>query len=225
MSEEKKIKLPTIAQLYEDNLEVAFKNDQFNQLLNIQPKQDWIKENKYAGNSKYMPIGVVETLMQKLFKKYRVEVLREGAMFNAVYVAVRIHYWDGIANDWNFHDGVGAVQLQTKQGTSPADMQNINNNAVMMALPMAKSYAIKDACEHIGRLFGRDLNRKDYLEFEADKSMSVDNINNQKEILRISKHISESKTLQDLEEVKDYCEKYDLLEQYYAKKETLKNAK
>ena len=217
-----KSKLPTIAQLYEDNLELAFKNDQFNQLLNIQPKTDWIKENKYAGNSKYIPIGVVETLMQKLFKKYKVEVLREGAMFNAVYVAVRIHYWDGIDNTWNFHDGVGAVQLQTKSGTSPADMQNINNNAVMMALPMAKSYAIKDACEHIGRLFGRDLNRKDYLEFETDKSMSVDNINTSKEIARITKHINESKTIDELEQVKDFVEKYGILDLYYSKKGELK---
>jgi hypothetical protein len=219
---ENKTKLPTIAQLYEDNLEVAFKNDQFNQLLNLQPKADWIKENKYAGNSKYIPIGVVETLLQKLFKKVKIEVLREGVMFNAISVTVRVHYWDGISNEWNFHDGVGAAQLQTKQGSSPADLANINNNAVMMALPMAKSYAIKDACEHIGRLFGRDLNRKDYMEFESDKSMSVDNVNISKEIARISKHISESKTMQELEEVKDYCEKYDLLEMYYAKKEELK---
>lgn len=219
-------KLPTIAELYEDNIEVAFKNDQFNQLLNIEPKKDWVKVNKYAGNSNYLPIGIVETLMQKLFKKYKVEVLREGAMFNAVYVAVRVHYWDGIDNTWNFHDGVGAVQLQTKQGTSPADMQNINNNAVMMALPMAKSYAIKDACEHIGRLFGRDLNRKDTLAFEADKSMSIDSINDQKEYNRILIKIENSKSVDELNELPEsVLEKYGLLETYYLKKESLKNAK
>jgi hypothetical protein len=37
-----------------------------------------------------------------------------------------------------------------------------------MALPMAKSYAIKDACDHFGKLFGRDLNRKT-MGFEVDK--------------------------------------------------------
>lgn len=222
---EPKSKLPTIAELYEDNLAVAFKNDQFNQLLNIEPKKEWIKENKYAGNSKYMPIGVVETLMQKLFKKYKVEVLREGAMFNAVYVTVRVHYWDGIDNTWNYHDGVGAVQLQTKQGTSPADMQNINNNAVMMALPMAKSYAIKDACEHIGRLFGRDLNRKDIMMFEPDRSMSIESINNNKEIVRIKEYIENAKSLEQLDGIKDLVEQYDLLEAYYSKKESIKNGK
>lgn len=219
---EKKQTLPTIAELYEDNLAVAFKNDRFNALLNLEPKKEWIKQNKYAGNSNYIPIGVVETLMQKIFKKYKVEVLREGAMFNAVYVTVRIHYWDGISNEWNYHDGVGAVQLQTKQGTSPADMQNINNNAVMMALPMAKSYAIKDACEHIGRLFGRDINRKDFLAFETDRSMSVDNVNNAKEKARIDAFISNAKTLAELEEVAEIAEQYDLLEKYYERKKELK---
>lgn len=219
---EKKQTLPTIAELYEDNLAVAFKNDRFNALLNLEPKKEWIKQNKYAGNSNYIPIGVVETLMQKIFKKYKVEVLREGAMFNAVYVTVRIHYWDGISNEWNYHDGVGAVQLQTKQGTSPADMQDINNNAVMMALPMAKSYAIKDACEHIGRLFGRDINRKDFLAFETDRSMSVDNVNNAKEKARIDVFISNAKTLAELEEVAEIAEQYDLLEKYYERKKELK---
>lgn len=219
---EKKQTLPTIAELYEDNLAVAFKNDRFNALLNLEPKKEWIKQNKYAGNSNYIPIGVVETLMQKIFKKYKVEVLREGAMFNAVYVTVRMHYWDGISNEWNYHDGVGAVQLQTKQGTSPADMQNINNNAVMMALPMAKSYAIKDACEHIGRLFGRDINRKDFLAFETDRSMSVDNVNNAKEKARIDVFISNAKTLAELEEVAEIAEQYDLLEKYYERKKELK---
>lgn len=37
----------------------------------------------------------------------------------------------------------------------------------MKALPTAESYAIKDAAEKLGKLFGKDLNRKDELAFEA----------------------------------------------------------
>jgi hypothetical protein len=36
-----------------------------------------------------------------------------------------------------------------------------------MALPSAKSYAIKDAAEHFGAIFGRDLNRKDIIQFSG----------------------------------------------------------
>lgn len=182
-------KLITTAELYEDNLELAFKNDQFNALANLAPKNEWVKENKFAGNSKYLPIGVVETLMQKIFKKFRVEVLNTSTMFNAVCVTVRVHYWNGIDNTWDFHDGVGAMQIQTKSGASPADLQSINNNAVMMALPAAKSYAIKDACEHIGKLFGRDLNRKDTIAFETDNS--INKVNDTKERERLLLFIKE----------------------------------
>jgi hypothetical protein len=114
-------------------------------------------------------------------------------MFNSVYVTVRLHYLNLINNEWTYHDGVGAVQLQTKSGSSPAELQNINNNAVMMALPMAKSYAIKDAAEHIGAIFGRDLNRKDVLELTPDNSIQKDRVKE-----RAIKMIEAARTLNDI---------------------------
>jgi hypothetical protein len=68
-------------------------------------------------------------------------------------------------------DGIGAVQLQTKQGTSPADLQNINNGALSMAYPLAKTLAIKDAADGLGKIFGADLNRKDVLPFTPDEQL------------------------------------------------------
>jgi len=216
----KQNKLITTAELYEDNLELAFKNDQFNALANMQPKKEWVRINKYANNSPYMPIGIVETLMQKVFKKFKVEVLNTSTMFNAVCVTVRVHYWNGVDDTWSFHDGVGAMQIQTKSGASPADLQSINNNAVMMALPAAKSYAIKDACEHIGALFGRDLSRKDVLVFETDKS--IDAVNDRKEMQRITDFIADAKTPELLITVYDAVQHYGLVKIYDAKLSELK---
>lgn len=192
----KKVTLPTLAELYSDNIEVAFKKDQLNLLANTEPKQDWVKTNTYANNAKYIPIGIVETLLQKLFKEFKVEVLREGVMFNSVYVTVRLHYLHPVSNEWSYHDGVGAVQLQTKKGFSPAELQNINNNAVMMALPMAKSYALKDAAEHIGKIFGRDLNRKDVLEYTMDNS--IQKAKEDRVAERALKMIESARTLDDI---------------------------
>lgn len=164
--------LPKIADLYEvEKIEEAFKTDQFNALMNAEPKKDWIKQNKYAGNSNYIPVGIVETLLQKIFKVFTVEVLREGVMFNAVYVTVRLHLKHPVTGEQIHVDGVGAAELQTKQGASPADMGSINKGAVQMALPMAKSYALKDAAEHLGKLFGRDLNRKETLAYTTDANL------------------------------------------------------
>ena len=167
-----KKELPVLAELYQaTDVATLFKHDQFNLLMNQAPEPKWIKENPYAGNSKYIPIGILETLLQRVFKEFRIEVMREGTMFNAVYVAIRLHYVNPVSGEWSYHDGVGSAQIQTKSGASPADLANINNNAVMMALPMAKSYAIKDACDHFGKLFGRDLNRKETMAFGVDKNL------------------------------------------------------
>jgi len=167
-----KRELPVLADLYKaTDIATLFKHDQFNLLMNQAPEPKWILENKFAGNSKYIPIGILETLLQRIFKEFKVEVMREGQLFNSVYVTIRLHYLNPVSGEWSYHDGVGSAQIQTKAGASPADLASINNNAVMMALPMAKSYAIKDACDHFGKLFGRDLNRKEVMGFGVDKNL------------------------------------------------------
>lgn len=159
-------KLPTLADLHHD-VEVAFKNDQFNLLVNTEPPASWVKVNPYAGNTKYLPIDKVEMLMTKIFQHWKVEVLREGALFNSVYCTVRLHYKHPLSGEWMSHDGVGAVGVQTDAGAAASNVGAIKQNAIMMALPAAKSYAIKDAAENIGRIFGSNLNRKDVLPFST----------------------------------------------------------
>jgi len=176
-----KKELPTLQDLVKD-VEVYGKHDKLNFLLNQEPPKTWIKGHPYIKKTvtneqgqriqipyPYLPIDKVEYLLRKIFKKYRVEVLREGTSFNGVYVTVRVHYKDPTTDEWDFHDGIGSIQLQTKKGTSPADLQNINNGALSMAFPLAKTLAIKDACDMFGKLFGADLNRDETLGASMDK--------------------------------------------------------
>jgi hypothetical protein len=162
--------LPKIKDLYSD-ITVAQKNDAFVTLMNQQPKKEWVKTHPFIKNYKYLPIERIEFLLKTIFKSYRIEVLREGNSFNGVYVVVRVHYLHPLTNTWEFHDGIGASQLQTKSGTSPSDLININNGALSMAFPMAKTIAIKDACDHFGNLFGADLNRKDVINYDIDLTL------------------------------------------------------
>lgn len=178
------IKLPTLAELFEDNIELAGKAEGLNAILNTPPPEKWIKIHPHIKSQewKYIPIDKVEHLLRKLFKKYKIEVLREGTAFNAVYVVVRVHYLDPTTGMMDFHDGIGACQLQTAKGTSPADLANINNGAVSMAFPIAESLAIKDACDKFGAIFGANLNRKDVIPFQVDMSLME-----KREIARYSK--------------------------------------
>ncbi len=153
-------------------VEVA-KLDELRTLLNNNPPDAWVKEHPYIKGHKYIPIDKVEFLLDKIFKRYRIEVIKTGMLMNAVEVTIRLHYFNLVTNEWDYHDGVGAVELQTEKGTGALkmDMSNVNRGAVSIALPVAKSYAIKDAADHIGRVFGRDLNRKDIIKFTTDANL------------------------------------------------------
>ena len=155
--------------------------DEFNVLINQNPPSKWIKTNPYANNSKYLPIDKVELMLRKIYKDVDIEVLRESVMFNAVTVTIRIHYTHPVTGQKGFKDGVGAKQIQVKKGSTFSDLANINNNAVEMALPIAKTNAIKDATHNLGRIFGGDLNRQDVLEEKLDENLQDKKFNIERE--------------------------------------------
>lgn len=194
-------KLPTLQELY-GNPEEAFKSDQLSVVLNQQPPASWIKVHPFIKGYKYLPIDKIEYLLKRIFKRYRIEVLREGNSFNGVYVVVRVHYLHPITNEWDYHDGIGAVQLQTASGKSAADLGNINNGAISMAFPIAKTIAIKDACDHFGTTFGSDLNRKDTLTYISDEKLA--NVANTKAEERLAKLIEKANDRATLEALKTH---------------------
>lgn len=169
---ENKNKLPTLSELHHD-VAAAFKQDQLNLLLNQPVPEKWVKDHPFAKNVKYIPIEKVEFLLTRIFQEWRVEILAEGQLFNSVYCKVRLHYKNPLTGEWSFHDGVGAVDVQTAKGESAADLSKIVSNAVMKALPAAESYAIKDAAEKLGELFGKNLNRKDTMAFTGAYSVDT----------------------------------------------------
>lgn len=161
--------LPKIKDIYEvSNIQAQ---DALMVLMNQPPLVEWVKEHPFIKNYKYLPIERVEYLLKSIFKAYRIEITGQGQSFNGVWVTVRIHYLHPVTATWEYHDGIGATELQTAKGTSPADLANINNGALGMAFPIAKTRAIKDAADHFGKLFGSDLNRKDFIEYQQDLTL------------------------------------------------------
>lgn len=194
-------KLPTLQELYADPKEVM-KSDQLQAILNCPPPESWIKKHPYISGYKYLPIDKIEFLLKRIFKRYRIEVLREGTSFNGVFCVVRVHYVHPITGEWDFHDGIGAEQLQTASGKSPADLANINNGALGMAFPIAKTRAVKDACDHFGTTFGSDLNRKDTIQFTADANLQE--VVKTKEEERMTKLIEKANDRATLETLKTH---------------------
>lgn len=152
--------VPAIDELYQD-IELSSKYNDLNRLLNCPPKPQWVRVNTLANNSNYLPIGIVEYLLTSIFLKWRVEIKSTQLIANSVVVAVRLHVLDPITGEWDWQDGIGGSPIQTAKGASATDFTQVKSAAVQMAAPAAESYAFKDAAEKFGKLFGKDLNRKE----------------------------------------------------------------
>jgi hypothetical protein len=162
----------------DDELAQFLKIDEFLSFVNLDPPASFVKDHPLAKNVKYVPIDKVELLLTKLFQEWKVEILREGQLLNSIYVTVRLHYKHPLSG-WTWQDGTGAAPIKTKQGSSASDMAAILNDAIMTGLPAAESFAVKDAAEKIGKLFGKDLNRKDTLGFTP--SYGTDDVKQEQE--------------------------------------------
>jgi hypothetical protein len=202
--------------------------EQLNVILSTPPPATWVKQHPFIKGYNYLPIDKVEYLLRRCFKKYQIEVIKTAQLFNAIEVTVRVHYLNPATNEMMYHDGVGAQELQTTKGSGNLnmDMSNVNKGAVMMALPIAKSIAIKDACDHFGDLFGANLNRKDIVQFTGDAELlSAESVHTSKEKERVIRHIQNAITIESLKQVEKLAVVYELFEIYDEKHQTLLNGK
>lgn len=146
--------------------------EKFLEFINMQPPQEWVANHQFINGHKYLPIDKVEFLLKSIFKYYKIEVLGFDQLLDSIACHVRVHYLHPISKEWMFQDGVGAWEIQTNKGSGKLkiDGSNSSKSAITMALPIAKSEAIKDACDLIGDIFGGNLSRKNSLQFYADSS-------------------------------------------------------
>lgn len=163
------IQLPKIDELYaNDSMPVLHKAAMFQVLVNQPPKPEWIKIHPVT-KEPYIPIERVEWLLINVIVRFRVEVRDTKQIANSVVVTIRLHYFDHVYNEWTFHDGIGAAPLQTEKNAGAIEWDKIKSAAVQIGAPAAESYAVKDAAEKIGKLFGKDLNRKEVISYDSLK--------------------------------------------------------
>ena len=194
-------KLPTIKELYGGDVATLQKQSQLQGLLNQPPKKDWIKQHPFAKGVAYIPIQRVEWLLTKIFLNWRIEVKDSKIMANSVVVTITLHYQD-IDREWNWQDGIGAAPIQTDKEAAATDFSRVKTDAVMKAVPAAESYAVKDAAEKIGKIFGKDLNRGDEIVYSGFIEMFKDyELANNQTIAMLESMINNS-TLEEDEKVR-----------------------
>lgn len=157
-------KIPSLTDLYADK-SAMMKQNELNIILNADPKPEWVKVHPMS-KQKYLPIERVEYLLTVIFGSWNVEVKETKLIANSVVVVVRIHVVDPLTGKDLFQDGIGAMPIQIKKDSGGAiDFANMNSNAIQLGAPAAESYAVKDAAEKFGKIFGKDVNRKDSVNY------------------------------------------------------------
>lgn len=145
----------TLAHVNDD--EVRGKVENYLTVVNKQPKQSKILQNKFANNSDYLPIEHIELKMDELFMGLWKSRLTSPVSIqgNAVVANVEVDFYHPVVNIWLTRCGTGAISIQIDSKTGMAQ-----NKALEKAVGAAKTQAFKNAVKSIGKSFGRDLNRK-----------------------------------------------------------------
>lgn len=192
-------KLPTLSDLYSDKA-IVNKQNQLNIILNAEPKKEWIKKHPFVKNLDYLPIERVEYLLTMIFAKWRVEVKEIKLLANSIVTTVRVWVKDPITGEWDYQDGIGAMPIQVAKGSGATEFDKMNSSAVQIGSPSSESFAIKDACEKFGRIFGKDLNRKDNINYDRLYQMIEMNeiVNNPSLTEEVRKEIEDTTTLEQL---------------------------
>ena len=161
--------LPKIQELYA-NTELATKQSQLAILCNQPPAQNWVKKHPMYGND-YIPIEIQEWLLTMIFSKWWVEILNVQQILNSAVVTLRLFVIDPTTGEKMWQDGVGAHNFQLDSGAKATEFEKLKASAVMLAVPIAESRAFSDAADKFGKLFGKDLNRKNGMNYDklADK--------------------------------------------------------
>lgn len=167
--------LPTIAELQQD-LQTALQNDKLNYLLNQPVPKEWVKKNKFVKvknesggwvDMEYLPIDKIEYLLLRIFGRWRREIISITQVANSVMAIVRLWVWNPVYQDWDWHDGVGAVAIQQDAGASATDIEAVKKNAIQIGAPAAVSFALKNAAKQLGEIFGKNLSENNTIHFSG----------------------------------------------------------
>lgn len=197
-------KIPTLESLISES-EDSLKENALMVLLNQPPPEKWLKPHPIAKTKNdegkdvpavFLPINKVEYVLTRVYTKWWVEVKSVQVIANSVVVTVRLHVVNPLNGEYEWQDGVGAVAIQTNSGAGAMDWNQAKSSGVQMAAPAAETYAVKDAAEKFGKIFGRDLNRRDVLSY--DNLLKNNMTNAEKEHERILLMIEDCKTVEEI---------------------------
>lgn len=163
---ETKLSIPKMTDLVNET-EESLRLNKLQVLLNQNPPSQWLQDHPMIRGYKYIPIQRVEWLLTRIFTKWWVDIIDTKLIANSICVTVSLSVINPLDGQVWHQQGVGAAPLQTDKGAGATDFDKVKNDAVMKALPSAETYAIKDAAEKFGKIFGKDVGRKSTMDYNT----------------------------------------------------------
>lgn len=187
-SKQEKYSVPKLEDIYSD-VDLAGRINDLNKLLNAKPKKEWIKQHPIAkkiiidagGNKQevpvdFIPIERIEYLLTAIYLKWRKEIKSVQTIANSIVVVMRLWVLDPVSGEWDWQEGVGAAPIRTKKGAAATDFSQVQDSSVQTGAPAAASYALKDAAEAFGTLFGANINRREDLDYAPMQQAKSNNL-------------------------------------------------
>ncbi len=132
----------------------------FQALLNREPNGSEVQTNESANNTKYLPISFLEMTMDEVFfGLWGLCDFQYQVIGNEIAGKITLWYIHPINGEKIERIGAAATMIRCKKG-QPFDANGKIANALEMDMPHLKADCIRNACATLGKLFGRDLNRK-----------------------------------------------------------------
>ena len=182
--------------------------NRFNSVINAEPKADEIKVNKFANNSKYIPIGILENKLDEMFNGlWQTENFKSQVIGNEIVGSIDLLVYHPVLNFWLKRTGTAGVMIRFKKDTDFTDIRNKIINTLVMDYPHLEALCINSAVRKLGKVFGRDLNR----DFEDDYKNFVVYLETET-VERIKEEIGIIKERFSIKEFPDNCK--ELLRRY-----------
>ena len=142
----------------------------FNSRLHREPAPESLDKTP-DGRAQTVTISHIEmSLDENFFGLWETENFRWSQIGNEVLGAIDLKVWHPVVNGWLKRTGAASIVImvdrapdgmtQTEKNQWAMNPSNKKPNALDMAFPKLKAECLKNAAQSLGKLFGRDLNRK-----------------------------------------------------------------
>ena len=200
---ETKVALTKYAEGSEDQKQFLKRVEKLNVVFGQEPESKFVTSFKNKFN--YLPISHLETLLDKyFFGHWSITNFQYQQVTNEIIGSLELIVIHPVTGEKITRIGAASVVIMQKADTELIDFANNKiKNALIMGFPKLKAECFKNAVQSLGKLFGRDLNRK-----IIDNYSSLINIDSKGELETLRENIMSELVNykgEDREEIKAMC--------------------